>query len=67
MEMHFYFVAGAELTPDIETARETLLAWWRHLNAEDEGICELLQLGLPFTHKSFHSARSAFRSRHILA
>ena len=45
MEMHFYFVANAELTPDIETARETLLAWWRHLNAEDEGICELLQLG----------------------
>lgn len=44
MEMHFYFVDGDE-TPAIAEGRKQLLKWWTDLNAEDEGVCELLQLG----------------------
>ena len=44
MYMHFYFV-DSPLTPAIEAGRERLLNWWRELNAQDEGVCQLLQLG----------------------
>ena len=44
MKMHFYFVDGDE-TPAFAAGREQLLKWWTDLNAEDEGVCELLQLG----------------------
>ena len=44
MKMHFYFLDEEE-TPAFVAAREQLFEWWSALNAEDEGICELLQLG----------------------
>jgi len=44
MKMHFYFADGDE-TPAVVAGREQLIKWWTDLNAEDEGVCELLQLG----------------------
>ena len=44
MEMHFYF-AGDDDDAEIASGRERVLAWWRALNAEDEAVCALMQLG----------------------
>ena len=45
MEMHFYFSGGRDAAADVAAGREQVLQWWTELNAEDEGVCELLQLG----------------------
>ena len=45
MEMHFYFSGDDNEDAEIASGRDQVLAWWRALNAEDEAVCELMQLG----------------------
>ncbi|MFP6745923.1 MAG: RHO alpha subunit C-terminal catalytic domain-containing protein, partial [Alphaproteobacteria bacterium] len=45
MHMRFYFVGDAATDDAHREARETLYEDWIALNAEDEGVCALVQEG----------------------